>query len=145
MFSWIVLILSIALLVIAAGSGIKTHSWVKGAQSVDGTVVELVEKRKRKKKGGNRLTYAPRVRYQINGETRDFVSSQSSNPPAFKTGDTVRIAVNPEQDKECIATFGELYGFSLFGTCLGAALALGVIIIMNGEKMLRIIHPNLNG
>jgi hypothetical protein len=50
-----------------------------------------------------------------------------------------------EHNKECIATFGELYGFPLFGTCLGAALALGVIITMNGEKVLRIIHPNLNG
>jgi hypothetical protein len=145
MFSWIVLILSIALLLFAVGAGMKTHSWVKDAQSVEGTVVELVEKRKKKKKGGTRLTYAPRVSYVINGETKEFVSSQSSNPPDFKTGDTVRVAVNPAKDKECIATFGELYGFPVVGSCLGGALALGVLVIMNGDKVLRIMHPNLNG
>lgn len=145
MFSWIIVIISIVVVAVAVGSGAQTYSWVKGAQAVEGKVVELVEKKKRKKKGGTGVTYAPRVTYRINGEDRDFVSSQSSNSPDFAVGDPVRVAVNLEKGEESIATFGELYGFSIVGTFLGAALALAVMIIMNGDKVLRFIHPNLNG
>lgn len=145
MFSWIIVIISIVVVAVAVGSGAQTYSWVKGAQSVEGKVVELVEKKKRKKNGGTGVTYAPRVTYQINGDERSFLSSRSSSPPDFAVGDAVRVAVNMEKGEESIATFGELYGFSIVGTCLGAALALAVVIIMNGDKVLRFIHPNLHG
>ena len=144
MFSWIVLLISIALLVIAIGTGAKTYSWAKGAQAVDGTVVELVEKRKKRKKGGSKVSYRPRVRYEINGEKKEVVSSQSSNPPQYKVGEAVKVAANPEKGDESIATFGELYGFSVVLGCLGAALAVGTSISMNGEKVLRFLHPHLD-
>ncbi len=143
MISWIVLIVSGVLLIFAVGSGAKTYSWVKGAQSVEGTVVGHVEKTKKKKKGGTRMTYAPRVQYQLEGEIREFVSSQSSNPPQFREGERVRVAVNLKEGEESIASFGELYGFSVMGSCIGAAIMVGMAIIMNGDKVLRIIHPNI--
>lgn len=145
MFSWILLIISIVVVALAVGSGVKTCSWVNNAQAVEGQVVELIEKKKRTKKGRRRVSYAPRISYSINGEDREFVSSQYSNPPKYKVGDAVKVAANPEKGKESIAAFGELYGFSIVATCLGSALALALVIFMNGDRVLRYIHPNLYG
>ena len=143
MASWIILSISVVLLLFTIGSGVSTYSWVKGSQSVEGKVVELVQKKRSKKKGGSRTVFAPRVQYEISGEVREFVSSQASSSPGFKVGDKVKVAANLQQDKGCIATFAELYGFSFAGTIIGVALGLIALVFFNSEKILRLLHPNL--
>ena len=142
MVSWILLIVAIVALLFGVGTGFDTFRWLKEARTATGTVVELVEKRSSSKKG-SKHTYSPRVRYQVDGEDRDFVSSQSSSSPDFKVGEEVPVACNLKRSKECIATFGELYGFSLGASLFGLAMLLAVLCFMNGDRLLRLIHPNL--
>lgn len=144
MISWIVLVVSLILIVFGVATGIGTYSWLKDAQANDGTVIGLVEKKKSSKKKGSSKTYAPRVSYLIDGEQREFVSSQSSSPPDFKVGESVRVATNLAKDKECIATFGELYGFSVVLGALGMAVAAATTIFINGDKLLAFFHPHLS-
>lgn len=83
MISWIFFIVAAIMLIFGVGTGISTFSWLKGAQTAQGTVVELVEKRSSSKKKGSNTTYAPKIRYNIDGHEREFVSSQSSSSPNF--------------------------------------------------------------
>ncbi|MEP2776519.1 MAG: DUF3592 domain-containing protein [Luteolibacter sp.] len=143
MVSWIILIISLILLVVGVATGVGTFSWLRDARTAEGTVIELVENKSSSRKKGKKSTFAPRVSYQIDGQDRDFVSSQSSNPPDFKIGEKVRVATNLQRDKESIATFGELYGFSVGATFIGLAMAGTVVALMNGDKLLRVFHPHL--
>lgn len=136
--------ISFILLTAAGISGAVTYSWVRDAGSVEGKVVELVTKRGSSKRGKG-TTYSPRVRYSTEGGEREFVSKHGSGSPNFKVGDTVRVAVNPAKDKAGIATFGELYGFPIFGLSIGTAVAFATLVMMNGGLVLRMLHPNLRG
>ncbi len=139
------ILLGVSVLVFVSGviGGMVTFSWVKDARSVEGTVIELVEKKSSSKEGKS-TTYAPKVSYLIDGEKREFVSSQSSSSAAFKVGESVRVAANLRRDKECIATFGELYGFAVGAIMLGLAMGLTTAAIVNGDRILRWMHPNLS-
>ena len=142
MISWIFVIVAIVLLLFGISTGVGTFSWVREARSVTGTVVELVQKKSSSKKG-SKYSYAPRVRYKVDGEEREFVSSQSSSSPDFKVGENVQVATNLKRGHECIATFGELYGFSLVASLLGFSMLAATLCFMNGTRLLRLLHPNL--
>lgn len=101
MVSWIILSISLVLFVIGVTTGVSTFSWLKNAKTAEGKVVQLVEKRSSSKKS-RKTTYAPKVSYEIEGEKREFVSSQSSSPSDFKIGQTVRVAINPEKTKKAL-------------------------------------------
>lgn len=137
------MIVAVVMLTFGVGTGISTYSWLKGARSVQGTVVELVSKRSSSKKG-SKTTYSPRVRYEFNGQEQEFVSSQSSSSPDFKVGEAVRVATNPEKNQQCIATFGELYGFSLVATLVGFSISAAALCFISGDKLLRFLHPHLS-
>jgi len=56
MTPWIILIISTGLLFFAVKTGISTYSWVSNAESIEGTVIELVPSREKKS-----FAFAPRV------------------------------------------------------------------------------------
>ena len=58
MTPWIILIISAGLLFFSVKTGISTYSWVSNAESIDGTVIELVPSRDKKS-----FAFAPRVAY----------------------------------------------------------------------------------
>ena len=139
---------------------IQTYSWVSKAEVVEGRVIELVEK------GAD--TYAPKVAYQISGVQRQFVEKWSSDPPRFKVGDRVAVFVSQDFTHEAIASMLGLYGGAIltmavalaytftaialvlglneevtFATAAILAVAFMVVVFGNGDRILRILHPQL--
>jgi hypothetical protein len=136
MTPWIILIISTCLLFFAVKTGISTYSWVSNAESIEGTVIELVRSR-----GKN--AYAPRVAYHHAGKDRQFTSTQFSHPPDFEVGEKVKIVINAKTNEERIASLGQLYGFPFVLGLLAVVMGISVVIFMNGNRVLSIIHPNL--
>lgn len=63
------------------------------AVSAEGVVVDLIQKRD--SKGSS--TWSPEVEYRTaDGETRTYVSSSSSNPPAWDRGEKVTLRYDPD-------------------------------------------------
>jgi uncharacterized membrane protein len=139
--NWIFVAL-LLLFIISIYSGIRTYSWVSKSSSYEGEVIELVRKKKSSGSKGND-TFAPKVRYVMDGTEREFTSPQSSSPPGFSVGEQVKIAYHAGKQKEAIATFGQLYGFSLIGSILSLGAILALMVFMNGSKILTALHPHL--
>jgi hypothetical protein len=138
MTPWIILIISAGLLFFAVKTGISTYSWVSNAESIDGTVIELVPSRDKKS-----FAFAPRVAYLQAGKDCQFTSTQFSHPPDFDVGEKLKIVINAKTNEERIASFGQLYGFPLVLGLLAFLMGISVVIFMNGNRVLSMIHPNL--
>ena len=138
MTKWVVFI-SVVLFLISIVSSMWTYSWVSKAEAVEGQVIELVKKNE----DDTRSTYAPRVAYRINGKQREFVSKWSSNPPSFAVGDRVTVLVSSNRAHEAVASAIGLYGVPIFATAALIALAFAAIVLQNGDRILRILHPQL--
>jgi hypothetical protein len=143
MTTWIVAGVFFLIALIAAGVGVHTHGWVKTATVSEGTVIELVPKERKGKNRHKGPRYAPKVAYEQDGVPREFVSSSASSPPSYQVGDKVRIVAKPDEGREAIASLGYLYGFPIFGTTIGLAVSISLLLVANGEKVLRWLHPNL--
>ena len=138
MTTWIILIISTGLFFFAVKTGLSTYSWVSNSESIEGTVIELVRSREKKS-----FARAPRVAYHHAGKDRQFTSTQFSHPPNFKVGEKVKIVFNAKTNEERIASFGQLYGFPLVSGLLAVVMGISVVIFMNGNRVLSMIHPNL--
>jgi hypothetical protein len=125
-------------LVIAAIAGIAALLWfantltfVSSAVSAPGKVVEL----KRTTCGSqNGICYAPRVLFneEVGGRQLEFVSSWSSNPPAFHVDEQVTVLYSPGRPEEAIVqgffwVWGGvilLSGFSVVFAIVGVCILL---------------------
>jgi hypothetical protein len=75
---------------------LNTQNFTKHAMNAPGTVVSLQRSVSRSSKGGTSTTYAPVVEYTAaDGQTRTFTSSLSSSPPAYQTGQPVKVLYDP--------------------------------------------------
>jgi hypothetical protein len=101
-------------------------------------VIELVRSREKKS-----FARAPRFAYHHASKYRQFTSTQFSHPPNFKVGEKVKIVFNAKTNEERIASFGQLYGFPLVSGLLAVVMGISVVIFMNGNCVLSMIHPNL--
>jgi len=142
-----------------------TYSWVSKAEAVAGQVIELVEI---KDDDTHRPTYAPKIAYQFKGTQRQFIAKWSSTTPPFKIGDRVTVLVSANFTHEAIASMRGLYGATIFeiavvlaliftaiasmlglnglaGFAMAVILALifMIIVFTNGDRILRILHPQL--
>jgi hypothetical protein len=81
----------------AAWTGWSTKTWVSHAIEVKGSVIEMVRVRDREDTGH---MFAPVVRFQtIEGGTVEFESGLRTNPPAYRTGQTVSVLYDPDEPR----------------------------------------------
>jgi hypothetical protein len=86
--------IGLSLLLGAAWSAWSTQTWIDRTDEVQGKVIEMVRIRDRDDGG---YMYAPLVRFEtIDGRTVEFQSSLRSNPPGYRTGQTVSVLYDPD-------------------------------------------------
>ena len=122
--------IGLSLLLGAAWSVWSTQKWIDRTDEVEGKVVEMVRIRDRDDGG---YMYAPFVRFQtIEGRTVEFQSTLSSNPPGYRTGQTVSVLYDPD-DPQSAAIRG-VFSLWLTSIVLGfigsAFLAVGTGMIV---------------
>jgi len=104
------------------GAGVvlnSTYQFLDWASYSDGVVTELV--RNRSNQGSGRGSYAPVVEFKTeSGETIEFVSTTSSNPPSFRKGERVEVVYDPWSPQDAkINSFFSLWGTPLILGFLG--------------------------
>lgn len=81
--------IGVSLLLGAAWATSSTRTWLAHAVEVEGKVIEMVRTRDRE---DSTYLFAPVVRFQtVEGATIEFESGLRSNPPAYRTGETVTV------------------------------------------------------
>lgn len=125
------------MVIVGAVVGIRTHSFIQGAEKAEGSVVELVRKRSTstRSRSGTRRSYIysyPVVKFETaNGESVEFESNVGSNPPAFQPGESVTVLYNPEQVNEAmIESFWELWLITMITGLNGSVFFfIGVLML----------------
>jgi len=86
------------LLVLGAAWAVwSTKAWIAHSVEVQGKVVEMVRMRDSDNTG---YLFAPVVRFQtVEGRSVEFESSLRSNPPGYRTGQTVSVLYDPEEPR----------------------------------------------
>ncbi|MFH6935069.1 DUF3592 domain-containing protein [Flavobacterium sp. FlaQc-30] len=106
------------------------QAFLKKAETVQGTVVELISKR-----SDNSTTYAPVVSFTTKaGNKIEFTSSVSSNPPSYSEGESVEVLYDPAEPKDAsINGFASLWiGPLIFGILGTVFFLIGFGIILFG-------------
>lgn len=119
-------VLGILMLVGAFSLYNNTQKFLDGAITAEGTVIELLKSR-----SSDSTTYTPLVQFTTkNNEVVDFTSLVSSNPPSYKTGESVEVLyqeASPDDAK--IKSYFSLWGGA---TIVGA---LGVVFFLVGSSI----------
>lgn len=78
------------------------------------------------------------------GKTYAFKSSSGSNPPAYKTGDTVSVLYDPENPTEARAdSFFDLWLFPVLAVAMGiGSIIIGTVFVFIGRRKIREIEAN---
>src|SRR5262245_2594364 len=85
--------IAVLLLSGAGYSAWNTKRWLTHTVEVRGQVIEML----RVRDSDNTDMYAPVVRFQTaEGRTVEFQSSLRTNPPAYRTGQSVPVVYDPE-------------------------------------------------
>lgn len=124
-----------ALLLFGAGSSYKnTSDFLAEAESASGSVVALL-----KNKSNESVSYTPVVKFvDREGETFEFVSDISSNPPAYSVGDEVEVLYSPQNPAEAKLEGIALWGSSIILAVLGGVFfATGMLIVLVGRMKKR--------
>jgi hypothetical protein len=89
--------LGLLLLLGAAWAVSSTKTWLAHAIEVEGKVIEMVRMRDSDNTG---YLFAPVVRFKtVEGNTVEFESGLRSNPPAYRTGQTVSVFYDPDEPR----------------------------------------------
>ena len=118
-----------ALLVLgAAWTAISTKTWISHAVEVKGSVIEMVRMRDSDNTG---YLFAPVVRFQtVEGNTVEFEYGLRSNPPAYRTGQTVSVLYDPGEPRS--AAIHGFFSLWLMPIILGF---IGTIFLTVGTAM----------
>ena len=111
-----------------------TTTWLKRAVEVEGTVVRMLS---HTDKDGD-VTFKPIVRFSTaDGKTIEFYSSFSSNPPAYRIEQSVRVVYLPEEpERAAIRSFLSLWMGSLVLGLIGAILfGIGAVVLVAGRRV----------
>lgn len=99
--------LGLLLLFGAAWSVTSTKAWVSHAIEVPGTVIEMLRVRSSDNTG---YMFKPVVRFKtVEGNTVEFESNFQSNPPAYRTGQSVSVLYDPDEPRSA-----SIRGFALW-------------------------------
>jgi len=114
---------AVALLVAA-----HTVYFMRSAVHAQGEVIELLHVESDDDGDG---TWKPRVRFRTAaGETIDFESSTSSNPPSYEVGEAVRVLHAPGDPRNArIDSFFSLWGMSIVFGAIGMAFLVVVLVL----------------
>ncbi len=152
MMKYLFLVVGAALLAAAVLSATNTRTFVAEAANASGSVTDLVRRH-----SDDSDTYAPVVSFVTQtGETVQFTSRTSSNPPAYRRGEQVRVLYRPLAPHDArIDGFLSLWGSSvIFGALGGVFFAIGagaVLFVMfqarqaadltcNGKRLLTTVQ-----
>ena len=126
-------VLGVVLLVVALYLLRGTQTFLREASTAHGTVIELTRSR-----SSDSNTYAPVVRFVTDaGQSIEFTSKSSSNPPAYSEGEGVGVLYRPAAPHDA-----RINGF--FSLWLGPIIAgsLGAVFTLIGAGM--VIAPMLS-
>lgn len=102
----------------------STKTWLAHAVEAEGKVIELVRRRDSENTG---YLFAPVVRFQtMEGRTVEFESSLRSNPPAYRTGQTVSVFYDPDEPRS--ATIKGFFSLWLMPVILGFIATVFLIV-----------------
>lgn len=117
-----------------------SQQFVQKAIKAEGTVIELVESFSNNSSSKNTSrTYAPKIAFTtVSGENITFVTSTSSNPPAFDVNEKVEVlyAADAPKDAKVNAYFDLWTGATVMGL-LGAfffAIGAGMMLVSYFNK-----------
>jgi hypothetical protein len=118
---YILLPIGLLLIVVSLGIGSYQHWSISHGNIADGTVVENVPRGR-----GGSSKFSPRVEFRTKQE-RDvvFMTTFSSNPPAYNIGDKVKVVYDGDGEGPRILSFALRFG--LAWALMGAGLALVII------------------
>lgn len=134
--------IGILLMVGAAMFAHWTYAWVSTATVVDGQVIEIVA-RSSESGSSPKVTYAPRVAYELDEQVHQFVPLMSASLPEFEVGEFVKVVISSNREREAIGSFWQLYVVSICLFLIGLVLAVPMVVIQAGDKLLYVFHPNL--
>ena len=83
----------ILLLALTGWLFMDTSQFIDNAGTASGRVTDLLARRS---DSGSSPTYAPEVAFSVDGQSYRFVSSSSSNPPAYDLGEQVEVIYDPQ-------------------------------------------------
>lgn len=121
-----------------------TYAWVSTATVVDGQVIEVIRRTSTTRKSP-KVTYAPRVTYDLDNQVHEFVPLMSASLPAFEVGEFVKVVISSNREREAIGSFWQLYAVPICLFLIGIVLALPMVVIQAGDKLLYFLHPKLKG
>jgi hypothetical protein len=118
---FIFLAIGVILLAIGANITLRAHSFRSRASVASGVVLENVWS-----SGSRNMSYSPRVEFRTaSGRVVHFVSRVSSQPPAFREGESVKVLYDPDDPTNAsIDSFFEQWFGSLILGGLGLVFAL---------------------
>lgn len=120
----------VGLLILAIGLAFAGLAWwayahqaafAASAARAEGVVLELVRHR-----GSKSSTWRPRVRFEAEGVSHEFVDSAGSSPPAFAAGERVTVLYEPGHPED--AMVDSWVGRYLLCTILGGFATLGCLV-----------------
>lgn len=132
------IVVGILLMIGSAIFTLWTYAWVSFATVVDGQVVEIITSRSE-----NGRSYTPRVTYTLDNQLHEFVPLLGTSSAKFKVGESVKMVVSRNLEREAIGSFFQLYGLPMILFLGGLVLAVEMAIIQLGDQLLYFLHPNL--
>lgn len=114
-------IIGFSLLGLAAYFFVSTQNFIDNAVSTNGIVIKLIESY-----SSDSTTYKPVVRYTPKGgESINFTSSSSSNPPSYHVNEEVTVLYNPENPMDAkIDGYFSLWGAFIIVGGIGTVFTL---------------------
>ncbi|WP_299491260.1 DUF3592 domain-containing protein [Acaryochloris sp. IP29b_bin.137] len=119
-----------------------TYGWVSTATVVDGQVIEIIARRSESGRSP-KVTYAPRVAYELDEQVYQFVPLMSASLPEFEVGELVKVVISSNREREAIGSFWQLYAVPTLLFLVGIVLALPMVVIQAGDQLLEFLHPTL--
>jgi hypothetical protein len=132
---FVLLPIGLLLLLGAAYSVWSTRTWLETAIEAQGSVIEMVRVRDSDSKG---YLYTPLVRFRTwDGNTIEFQSSLRTNPPAYRTGETVTVLYDPNEPQSAsIRGFLSLWFVPMILTFIGSVfLLIGTAFVVVSAKV----------
>ncbi|GAA1729081.1 DUF3592 domain-containing protein [Nonomuraea bangladeshensis] len=118
----------------------STASFLASAQRTEGTVTGLTPRTttSRDSDGYTRrsTTWYPTVEFTVDGRRYSFQSSTGNNPPAYRQGEGVPVAYDPDDPSDArISTFWSAYLAPVITGGLGVVFAsIGTIVFVLGRR-----------
>ncbi|MGW2145734.1 DUF3592 domain-containing protein [Nonomuraea bangladeshensis] len=133
-------LVGLILLGVTLALAVSTASFLASAQRTEGTVTGLTPRTttSRDSDGYTRrsTTWYPTVEFTVDGRRYSFQSSTGNNPPAYRQGEGVPVAYDPDDPSDArISTFWSAYLAPVITGGLGVVFAsIGTIVFVLGRR-----------